>query len=196
MSQAAREPATVADLLALPESGRAFELIDGVIEPRGAACGRHGAAQCRLGCILEPFDRRPSGHAPGGFWLALAVDISFDPQNTLRPDLVGWRRDRVSQRPKDRVVSVRPDWVCEILSTNRRTDLIAKKRIYHRHEVPHYWIIDPDEETLTVNRWTREGYLEVLVGERGDAVRAEPFEAIEIRIDTLFGDDDEENEGG
>lgn len=124
------------------------------------------------------------------------VDIFFDTQNTLRPDVVGWRRDRVPQRPAERVVEVRPDWVCEILSTNRRHDLIAKKRIYHRHQVPHYWILDPDEEMLTVCRWTQEGYLEVLVGERGDTVRAEPFEAIEIRIGALFGDDDEETESG
>lgn len=196
MSQAARKLATVDDLLALPDSGRFFELIDGVLEPRGAACGRHGLAHFRLGSILDPFDRRPSGSTPGGFWLAIGVNVQFGAESTLRPDLLGWRRDRVPQLPKDRVTEVRPDWVCEILSTNRRNDLVAKKRIYHRHQVPHYWIIDPDEEMLTVYRWAPEGYLEILVGERGDTLRAEPFEAIEIRIGTLFGDDDEESEGG
>lgn len=196
MSQAARKLATFDDLRSLPESGRRFELIDGMIEPRGAASAPHGAAQQRLAESIGPFGRRPSGRTPGGWWIMTEVDIFFDAQNTLRPDVVGWRRDRVPQRPAERVVEVRPDWVCEILSTNRRHDLIAKKRIYHRHQVPHYWIIDPDEEMLTVFRWTQEGYLEVSFGERGDTVRAEPFEAIEIRIGALFGDDDEETESG
>jgi Uma2 family endonuclease len=87
---------------------------------------------------------------------------------------------------------VRPDWVCEILSTNRRNDLIKKKRVNHRHQVPHYWILDPDEATLTVYRWTPDAYLEILIAERGEEVRPEPFDALPLRVGTLFGDDDEE----
>lgn len=89
---------------------------------------------------------------------------------------------------------VRPDWVCEILSTNRTNDLIKKKRVYHRFGVPHCWIIDPAEETLLVNRWTPEGYVEILAAERSERVRAEPFDAISLQVGIFFGDDDEENE--
>jgi len=87
---------------------------------------------------------------------------------------------------------VRPDWTCEILSTNKRNDLIKKKRIYHRHQVPHDWIVDPSEETLTVYRWAPDGYTEILVGERGERVLAEPFEAIPLVVGVLFGDDEDE----
>jgi hypothetical protein len=34
-----------------------------------------------------------------------------------------------------------------------------------------------------------EGYLEVLSAERGELVRAEPFQAIELPVAALFGDD-------
>jgi Uma2 family endonuclease len=57
--------------------------------------------------------------------------------------------------------------------------------------VPHCWIVDPRDESLTVLRWTPEGYLEVLVAERGERVRAEPFVAVEWAVGALFGDDDE-----
>jgi hypothetical protein len=40
-----------------------------------------------------------------------------------------------------------------------------------------------------VCRWHRDGYVEVLIGER---VRAEPFDAIELKIGALFGDDEDE----
>jgi Uma2 family endonuclease len=86
---------------------------------------------------------------------------------------------------------VRPDWVCEVLSTNRRNDLVKKKRCYHRHGVPHYWIVDPADEVLSVNRWTPDGYLEVLVADQSERVRAEPFDAIELQVGVLFGDDED-----
>jgi Uma2 family endonuclease len=87
---------------------------------------------------------------------------------------------------------LRPDWVCEVLSTNRRNDLIKKKRVYHRHEVPHYWVIDPEDETLSVYRWAPEGYIELLAAERSETVRAEPFEAVPLRVGVLFGDDEDD----
>ena len=104
--------------------------------------------------------------------------------------MAGWRRDRVPEQPEEALVMVRPDWVCEILSTNRRNDLIKKKRVYHRHQVPHHWILDPDKGTLTVYRWTPDAYLELLIAERGEEVCPEPFEALFLRVAALFGDDE------
>ena len=73
-----------------------------------------------------------------------------------------------------------------MLSTNRRHDLIKKKRAYHTHEVGHDWIIDPVEETLAVHRWHPDGYVEVLVADCTERVRAEPFDAIELDLANLW----------
>lgn len=90
------------------------------------------------------------------------------------------------------MVTVRPDWICEILSPgNAGHDLVTKKRIYHRHEVPHYWILDPRDESLTVHRFSPDGYVEVLLAQRGERVRAEPFASIELAVGVFFGDDEE-----
>lgn len=184
-------PATVADLDAIPEESRRHELIEGTIVGKGAASGEHGATQLKVGSWVDPYHRRPGGQWPGGWWFAAEVEVVFDSGTVLRPDVVGWRRDRVPERPRGARIEVRPDWVCEILSTKRASDLARKKRIYHRHEVPHYWIIDPEEVTLSVNRYSREGYVEILSAERGDRVRAEPFEALELDVAVLCGDDEE-----
>lgn len=191
MSSPVEKLATVDDLFAIPEDRRRHELIDGVIEPKGAASGRHGAAQLKLAGHIGPFDERPGGGSPGGWWLATEVDVYFDGANTFCPDVCGWRRDRVARQPLDVLIEDRPDWICEILSTNRRNDLIKKKRVYHRHQVPHYWILDPDEGTLTVYRYTPDAYLELLIAERGEEVHPEPFEALPLRVSALFGDDDD-----
>jgi Uma2 family endonuclease len=84
-------------------------------------------------------------------------------------------------------VKLRPDWICEIVSASNAThDTLRKLRLYHRVEVPHYWIVDPRDATLTVMRWHSDGYVTLARCER---VRAEPFEAIELSVGTLFGDD-------
>ena len=195
MSDPARHlPATLDDLLAIPEDRRFHELIDGALVEKETASGKHGQAQTRLGRNLGPYDRRPGGppDRPGGWWFASEAEIYFDAANTLRPDHAGWRRERLPALPNSVPIRVVPDWICEILSTNRANDLVKKKRVYHRTRVSHYWILDPVAETLLVYRWGPDGYIEVLAAERGDRVRAEPFDAVDLQVGVLFGDDEDE----
>jgi Uma2 family endonuclease len=80
--------------------------------------------------------------------------------------------------------------ICEIVSpTNAKDDTIKKLRLYHRFEIPHYWLVDPRDATLTAMRWHPDGYVTLARAERGEVVRAEPFEAVELAVGTLFGDD-------
>ena len=67
---------------------------------------------------------------------------------------------------------------------------VKKLRIDHAAGVPHYWLLDPRAATLTVMRWSEPGYTTVLAAERGETVRAEPFDAIELEVGTLFGGDE------
>ena len=193
VSDAPKDPlATIADLLAIPEDERNHEVINGVLVEKDASSGRHGGAQLRLGALLAPYNRKPGGHAPGGWLFASEVEVLVESTQVFKPDVAGWRRERLAQLPAEVPISVRPDWVCEILSTNRRKDLVEKKRVYHQHHVDHYWIVDPVEETLSVNRWHADGYIEVLLAARGERVRAEPFGDIELKVGVLFGDDPDE----
>lgn len=189
-------PATEADLLALPEQGRGFELIDGDLVEKQAGF-RHGRAQFNLAGLLSPYRRRTGGgDGLGGWWFLTEQLVEFSPSQILRPDVAGWLRERLPEPPEDddAVVRVRPDWVCEIISPRKAAnDLIRKKRIYHQHQVPFYWIIDPRDESLTVLQWTARGYLELLVAQRGERVRPEPFAAVELQVGVLFGDDEDES---
>ncbi len=194
-----REPATEADLLALPDQGRGYELLDSEVVEKQSGF-RHGRAQVRLGQRLSPYDRGSGGgDRPGGWWFLTEQLVHFAAGQTLRPDVAGWLRARLPEPPpdEDAVVRVRPDWVAEIISpSNAGHDLVKKKRIYYQHQVPHYWIVDPRDESLTVLRWTPDGYTEVVVAERGERVRAEPFAAVDLAVGVLFGDDEEPSSGG
>lgn len=105
----------------------------------------------------------------------------------------GWLRERVAEPPKERPVTVRPDWICEIVSeSNRATDTVTELRRYHQAGVPHYWIVDQVDRTLPVHRHLPEGYLVALRASSGERGRAEPFDAVEVQVAVLLGDDLEE----
>jgi Uma2 family endonuclease len=107
--------------------------------------------------------------------------------------VLGWRREVCPERPTGIPVKQRPDWVCEVVSpSNAKEDTVKKLRLYHQVRIPHYWIVDPRDSTLTVMRWTTDGYVTLLRAERTEVVRAEPFQAIELAVGTLFGDDPSE----
>lgn len=190
----AARTATWSDLLAIPEPERFHEVIDGELVRKAMPSGPHGRAQSRLASrIGGPYDRRPGGRFPGGWWLVTEVEIQLETHEIYRPDVAGWRRERLAELPKKAPITVRPDWVCEVLSeSNVRNDLVKKMRGYHRAEVPNYWVVDPEVETLTVYRWTAEGFLLVLAAERPETVRPEPFDGIELFVGALFGDDEDE----
>lgn len=183
--------ATLDELLALPADAP-HELVAGALVPKEAASGRHGEAQLSVGIVLRRYRRGGGAGGPGGWLFAADALVTFEPDDAYRPDVAGWRREHLRELGLEVPIRVRPDWVCEILSTNRVNDLVKKKRVYHRHRVPHYWIIDPDVEMLTVYRWGPDGYIEVLAAQRGDHVRAEPFDETEIRVGVFFGDDEDE----
>ena len=179
--------ATAEDLEALPESHR-MEVIGGALVQKAAPSFEHGDAQSSIAELLKPPFQRGRG-GPGGWWIGTEVEIELSVHDVYLPDVAGWKRDRVPERPRGRPIRVRPDWVCEVLSaSNALNDVGVKLAAYHRAGVPHYWVVDPDRETLTVFRSTSAGYVLALSGGRGEVVHAEPFEAMQLRVGELFGD--------
>lgn len=195
MSQPARSKATADDFWAIPEGERFHELYAGEVVRKSTPTNEHGDAQAGVvGALRVPFQRKPGGgRGPGGWWISTEVEIALETGEIVRPDVVGWRRERTPERPTGTPVKVRPDWICEVVSSdNAKNDTVKKLRLYHGAEIPHYWLVDdPRDATLTVMRWSRDGYVTLLRAERGEVVRPEPFEAIELEVGTLFGDDPE-----
>lgn len=186
-----RTPATIAEALARPESDR-IELIRGTLVQKAAPTGEHGRTQASIIRGTGPFDRKPGGRHPGGCWFATECDIQLADE-LFRPDIAGWKRERVPEGLKGRPVTVRPDWICEILSpSNENVDRVDKLQSYFHAGVPHYWLANPIEQVLEVYRRTELAYALVLTAKAGQKIRAEPFDAVELEVDALFGADPSE----
>ena len=188
MGNAARTlpPATLDDLLAKPADER-WEIIDGDLVQQTMTRPDHGSSVLGLGSAVRNF----YGHRrrPGGWWFMTDVTIEVVPSQVYRPDILGFRRERVTIRPTEFPIRIRPDWICEVVSpSNPENDLVKKLNHYHRYGVPHYWILDPRDQILTVLRWSEPGYITVKTGLRGEKLRAEPFEEVELDMDDIFDD--------
>ncbi len=185
-------PATAEDLLAIVDHDR-LEIIAGEIVEKALPSPEHGFSESRLGGVLHGFNRRPGRRGPGGSWIMAEVHVEYRTGELYCHDTAGWRRDRTPERPTGCPIRIRPDWVCEIISPkHERQDLVVKPRVLHAAEVPHYWALHPEEKMLLVHRWTPDGYTVVLAATSGDRVRAEPFDAIELDVSELFGDEVDE----
>lgn len=184
MAEAAKKNANYADLEALPGS-MVGEILFGVLHAFPRPRSRHARASTRLtGRLLPPFDEGEGG--PGG-WIILDEPELHLGEDVVVPDLAGWRRENMAEMPDVVGFTTPPDWACEVLSpSTRKIDLTDKRSIYRREGVQHLWFVDPQDETLEVQRWSTEGYVTIAAW-RGDAVvRAEPFDAIELPLAVLW----------
>ena len=183
---AAARPATYEDLCQVPDH-KVAEILDGelVVSPRPAL--RHAHASSWLGVILGPPFGRGSGE-PGG-WLILDEPELHLGDDILVPDLAGWRRERLPFVPDAAYLTLAPDWACEVLSpSTERIDRSRKMRIYAREGVRHLWLLDPLVRTLEALRLEDGRWVVLATHSDSDIVRVEPFDAIEIALNTLWSD--------
>jgi Uma2 family endonuclease len=162
------------------------EIINGVVVVSPPTSGEHGHIQVALSIdIGQPFGRGRGG--PGGWWILSEVDVLLLPPNRVRPDLAGWRKERMPIVPRSGSITVVPDWVCEILSpSNARFDRLTKMEFYLRAGVPYCWLVDPDAQMIEAysaheGLWLRQG-----AWGPGDKARIPPFDAVELDLGLLF----------
>ncbi|HVT59388.1 MAG TPA: Uma2 family endonuclease [Thermoanaerobaculia bacterium] len=82
-----------------------------------------------------------------------------------------------------------PDLVVEVLSpSTRRVDEGAKRRLFERHEVPEYWILDPQRETVRVLRAGAGPFSQPaeLSAAAGDVLATPLLPGLEIPLPEIF----------
>jgi Uma2 family endonuclease len=185
----AKKLATYEDLALLPDD-RKVEIIHGALVTPPSPLPRHSSVQGKLRRFLGgPFDDDDGAGGPGGWWIFLEVDVRFAAHEIVKPDLAGWRRERLPDPWDVRPIDVVPDWICEVISpSNAAMDRVTKRELYAEHGVAHYWLADPHARSLetyrldaTSRRWFDAGAF------LGDAkARIAPFEAVELDLSRIF----------
>ena len=119
------------------------ELLNGEMIAMASPSIRHQRISGRLFSLVDSFI---TGN--GGSCTPLqAVDVELNNENVVVPDfLVLCDPDKMDEL---RCYGA-PDWIVEIMSTNRNNDLITKLWLYRNAGVREYWIVDPKNEKTLV----------------------------------------------
>ena len=137
--QGTHSPVGYADLMALPEDGRRYEIHQGELVVVPSPLLRHQLAARAVFLLLDSYARESGGDA-----LFAPLDIVFDEYDVVQPDIVFFRAERRHLLRPDVVVRIPPDIAVEVLSpSTAATDRGRKMRMFARYGVPEYWIVDP-----------------------------------------------------
>lgn len=179
--------ATYADLLRVDDNLRP-QIVAGQIVTQPSPLPRHSKAQRSLGRFVGgPFDDDDGFGGPGGWWIFVEVDVQLTAHDVVRPDLAGWRRERLPRPGPVRPIEVASDWVCEVLSPSSASlDRVTKRALYARHGVKHYWLVDPDTRSLEALELSGDRWLELGAWTDDAKVRVAPFDDIELELARLF----------
>jgi Uma2 family endonuclease len=116
----------------------------------------------------------------------MEVDIQLGTHDIVRPDLAGWRRERLPD-PDLQPIPIVPDWACEVLSpSNAAHDRVTKRKMYAEHGVRYYWIVDPGARTVEAFELRDGTWVDVGTHDETSVARIPPFDAVEIPIGRLF----------
>ncbi|MEM6789286.1 MAG: hypothetical protein AAF715_17315 [Myxococcota bacterium] len=56
-----------------------------------------------------PFDDDDGHGGPGGWWIFVEVDVALSTHDVVRPDVAGWRRERLRDPGEKRPIEIGPD---------------------------------------------------------------------------------------
>jgi Uma2 family endonuclease len=179
---------TLADYEALPDDGTDYEIIEGVLYVAPHASYDHQRLlQWLVVQLTLDVERRGLGR------LVLDADLIVDERRTyVSPDLMIFAPERppvLDERGWNRVA---PRVAVEILSdSTRERDLGAKRQLYARIGVEHYWVVAPGVQVVTEHVLEPDGvYREHVWGPGpGGVFRPAAFAELAIDLRELFGRD-------
>lgn len=179
-----RDKCTYEDYVQLPEEpGYRHEILEGILVKEPSPSVHHQRLSRELGYQLMTFFR---DFDPAGELFLAPLDLTLTTSNVLQPDIlfVSGARKKI-MRPER--IDGPCDLVVEIMSpTNRRKDRLYKMEIYRKAGVPHYWLVDSEEDTLEAFVLRDGNYTLVFAGGPGDAFAHPEFPELKLEMDRIF----------
>ena len=134
---------SLADLEAMPDDGRRYELIGGAIVMTPAPGPEHQRVSRRLVALLEA--AMPPGHEV----FDAPIDLDLHGGQRVQPDVVVVPTASIGGKR----LSLPALLVVEIVSAGSTThDTVTKRAVYAAAGIPAYWIVDPDRGIVTALR--------------------------------------------
>lgn len=174
---------TYEDYLHLPDDGRRYEIIEGVLYMANAPSYDHQFTVVEIIFHLKLFVRE---HSLGQIYTAPIEVHLAEATRPVQPDVMFIHH---SHLPKlgTQIFEGAPDLIVEVISPSSiRLDRNVKFDAYERYGVAEYWLIDPKARLVEVYTWQRGEY--ALWGQYtgDDIVTSKLLEGLEIKASLLF----------
>lgn len=133
------------DYLQLPEDKR-YEIIDGDLFMVPSPNESHQRILANIFNTLSHYVRK---NKLGAVYFA-PFDVLFSEEDIVQPDIIFVSHENKRIITKDNIKGA-PDLIIEVLSPSTfKRDIGIKKKLYARHGVREYWVVDPERETVEV----------------------------------------------
>lgn len=174
---------TYEDYHRLPDDGRRYELIAGVLHVTPAPRFDHQYIVGELFAALRDYVRQ---HRLGVV-IPAPFEVHLDPiARPVQPDLLFIRAEH-RPAPETRSFEGPPDLVVEVLSpSTTRRDRVAKFWVYEQAGVPEYWIVDPRARLVEVYTLQDGRYSLHAQYLAGDEVASPLFSDLALLVADLF----------
>lgn len=175
---------TYEDYVRIPEEpGYRFEVLEGMLIREPSPTTHHQrvvfALSRQLADFFECFD-------PEGELFIAPLDVTLTSRNVVQPDILFISGSRRSIMRPERIDGP-CDLVVEVMSpSNRRKDRLRKLEIYRRVGIPHYWLVDPEENTLEAFVLKDERYVLAAAGGPGDRFAHPDFPGLDLDLIKVF----------
>jgi Uma2 family endonuclease len=168
----------------MPDDGMRRELLEGVPYVVPSPNVDHQRVVARIVERLRVWIRE---HQLGELFVA-PLDVVVAKDVSVQPDALFVRADRVSSIVRT-VVEGPPDLVIEVLSeSNFRHDLLVKRRLYARFRIPEYWLVDPQEQTVSVLELVEDAYRDTEPVSGDQPIPSRVLPGLPVQAGELFRD--------
>lgn len=172
-----------ADYLRLPDDGRRYEIIEGVLYVANAPSVDHQFAVFK---VAFHFELHVAARNLGLVLVApLEVHLS-ETTKPVQPDVLFIRAER-QPAPGAKFFEGAPDLIVEVISPNSiRLDRHVKFDLYERVGVAEYWLIDPKARLVEVYTLSHGEY--ALLGQYtgDDLIESNALAGLQVQTSTLF----------
>lgn len=172
---------TYPDLRRFPEDGLRRELIGGELIVTAAPSGSHQDVVLELGSRLLAYAKEHGGKA-----YVAPRDVLLSEEDVVQPDVVFVGPDRIGAVEEAHVGGA-PSLVVEVSSpSTRRLELLAKRDLYERYQIPEYWLVDLDAERIEVYQLEGKGYRPPSILVRGETFRSAALPGFSVQVSDLL----------
>ena len=172
---------TYEDLFSLPDDGKRYEIIEGVLYVLPSVGWAHASVVMKLITVLLPIAKDLDGQ-----WLTAPLEVFVPGGDPVQPDLLLMLPGGAA-RTATRGIEGPPDLVIEVVTpTNRVHDLLTKRALYGRAGVREYWIVDPEARTIEILALDGDALHLVITASGTDRPLSPLLGSLPIAVDDLF----------